>query len=239
MVGPASSRPRPPGAPSAPNSPIACCTRTPSSRDRPLPYHSSGHVGAAQPEVPRRSHHSPTVMSGSQFSSSHWVTSAVTSRVGRSAMSVITSPCEVSCLATLQTEVEACVKSHWFAAARDHTGSLGAVHGAKRTWPPALRAGGAFGASAGPSGASVPPYRRPSWPSASPPAGRWAGWRFRRRPVGAPPVSRIAAVVALGGLAVVLVTAIVLTTPWHPLGHVPGGTTAPTWHGDFTAAERA
>ena len=57
--------------------------------------------------------------------------------------------------------------------------------------------------------------------------------------VSGPPVSRVAALVALGGLAVVLVGAIVLTTPWHPLGHVPGGTTPPSWHGDFTAAERA
>src|SRR4051812_6749082 len=138
MVGPASSRPRPPGALSAPNSPIACCTRTPSSRETPLPYHSSGQVGAAQPDVPRRSHHSPTVMSGSQFSSSHWVTSAVTSRVGRSAMSVITSPCEISSFATVQTEVEGAVKFSLFVRRRDHTGSLGAVHGAKRTWPAAL-----------------------------------------------------------------------------------------------------
>src|SRR4051794_30202223 len=45
-------------------------------------------------------------------------------------------------------------------------GSLRAVHGPPLAWPAALRAGGAFGAGAGPVGASVGACRRPSWPSA-------------------------------------------------------------------------
>src|SRR5690349_288572 len=82
MVGPASSVPRPPGAPSAPKPLIVCITRTPSARDRPLPYHSTGHVGTAHPDGPSRPHHSSTVRSGSQCSSSQAVTSAVRSSVG-------------------------------------------------------------------------------------------------------------------------------------------------------------
>src|SRR4051812_41821078 len=79
MVGPASSVPRPPGAPSAGYAEIVCITRTPSARERPLPNHSTGQVGTAQPEWPRRSHHSSTVRSGSQLASSQVVTSAVRS----------------------------------------------------------------------------------------------------------------------------------------------------------------
>src|SRR3954452_21329959 len=67
---------------------MALPTRTPSARERPLPYHSSGHVGVPQPDSPRRSHHSPTVRSGSQFSSSQAVTWVVTSLPVRSAVSV-------------------------------------------------------------------------------------------------------------------------------------------------------
>src|SRR5690606_13249681 len=90
IVGPASMRPRPPGAGRAPKSMIACCTRTPSARLRPLPYHSTGQVGTAQPDSPRRSHHSPTVRSGSQFSASQLLTSSTgSSVVARSAVSVI------------------------------------------------------------------------------------------------------------------------------------------------------
>src|SRR5438067_2536560 len=44
IVGPASSRPRPPGAASAPNSLIVRWTRTPSSRERPLPCQASGQA---------------------------------------------------------------------------------------------------------------------------------------------------------------------------------------------------
>ncbi len=54
----------------APNSPITDEIWLASSRLTPLPYHSTGHVGAAHPAMPRRSHHSATVRSGSQFSSS-------------------------------------------------------------------------------------------------------------------------------------------------------------------------
>src|SRR6478672_7982268 len=81
MVGPASSVPSPPGAPSAPNVPMVCMTRMPSARERPFPYHSTGQVGTAQPDRPSRSHHSSTVRSGSQCSSSQEVTSAVRSSV--------------------------------------------------------------------------------------------------------------------------------------------------------------
>ena len=54
----------------------------PRTATAPLPNHSSGHVGTAQPERPRRSHHSSTVRSGSQLASSQAVTSAVRSSVG-------------------------------------------------------------------------------------------------------------------------------------------------------------
>src|SRR5436309_9099986 len=96
MVGPASSRPRPPGGPRAPKSVMAWLTRTPSPRDIPLPNDSSGQVGTAQPEYPRSSHQSPTVRSGFQFSSSQAVTSVVTSSLVRRAVSVIpTSPAKL------------------------------------------------------------------------------------------------------------------------------------------------
>ena len=92
IVGAASSRPRPPGAPSAPNSAIVFETSTASPRESPRPYASSGSVGADQPASPRRSHHSATVRSGSQFSSSQARTSSTTSMLveaGRSVVSVI------------------------------------------------------------------------------------------------------------------------------------------------------
>src|SRR5215218_7472527 len=86
MVGPASSVPRPPGAPSAGNALMVCITRTPSARDSPLPYHSTGHVGTAQPDGPSRPHHSSTVRSGSQLASSQAVTSAVRSSTATAVM---------------------------------------------------------------------------------------------------------------------------------------------------------
>jgi hypothetical protein len=94
MVGPASISPRPPGAGRAPWSAMACCTRTPSARFRSLPNQSLGQVGTAHPEVPRRSHHSATVRSGSQLSASQSLASATTSPlvVVRSAVSVMEAP---------------------------------------------------------------------------------------------------------------------------------------------------
>src|SRR5580658_11258976 len=89
IVGPASRSPSPPGAPSAPNEAIARWTAMPSGRDRPRPYHSVGHVGADQPAVPMRSHHSATVSSGSQFSANQALTSATASVTGRAAVSVM------------------------------------------------------------------------------------------------------------------------------------------------------
>ncbi|MDI2126117.1 M48 family metallopeptidase [Yinghuangia seranimata] len=46
-------------------------------------------------------------------------------------------------------------------------------------------------------------------------------------------------VVCLAVTAVVLVAAVVLTTPWRPLPHVPGGSVAPDAARDFSAAEIA
>ena len=70
MVGPASSRPSPLGGPAAPKAAISRLIWLASSRLTPLPYHSTGQVGAHQPAMPSRSHHSATVRSGSQFCSS-------------------------------------------------------------------------------------------------------------------------------------------------------------------------
>src|SRR5436309_433029 len=58
------------------------CTWLFSETERPLPYHSTGNVGAAHPDVPSRSHHSRTVRSGSQFSSSQTFTSSTASPMG-------------------------------------------------------------------------------------------------------------------------------------------------------------
>src|ERR1700728_3075649 len=68
MVGAANNRPSPPGGPSAPNEATSSATRRASVRDSARPYAFVGSVGADQPASPRRSHHSATVMSGSQFS---------------------------------------------------------------------------------------------------------------------------------------------------------------------------
>src|SRR5580698_9201771 len=91
IVGPASSSPSPPGAPSAPNWATARWTAMPSGRDRPRPYHSVGHVGADHPAVPMRSHHSATVSSGSQLSFSQALTSATASVTGGAEVSVIST----------------------------------------------------------------------------------------------------------------------------------------------------
>ncbi len=98
IVGPARSTPSPPGGPSAPASAISARTVLASSRDRSRPCHSLGHIGTAHPESPRRSHHSPTVRSGSQLASSHARTSARTS-------SLIGAPCSSS-LTTLDRSVK-------------------------------------------------------------------------------------------------------------------------------------
>ena len=92
IVGAASNKPSPPGAPRAPNSAMAFETSTESPRDRPRPYAFSGNVGADQPARPKRCHQSATVSSGSQFSSSQARTSSTTSllvEAGRSVVSVI------------------------------------------------------------------------------------------------------------------------------------------------------
>src|SRR6478609_959102 len=78
MVGPASRTPRPPGGPSAPAATISAVTPFASSRASPRPCHSVGHVGTDQPASANRSHHSPTVRSGSQLSANHARTSART-----------------------------------------------------------------------------------------------------------------------------------------------------------------
>src|SRR5690349_9192790 len=87
IVGPASRMPRPDGGPTAPafaSSSIAAFAR---SRGSPLPCHSSGQVGTAQPESARRAHHSASVRSGSQLSATHSFTSLRT----RSAVMTATS----------------------------------------------------------------------------------------------------------------------------------------------------
>src|ERR1700733_11984557 len=82
MVGAAKSRPRPVGAPKAPNSAMVLATRRPSLRDTPFPYALGGRNGADQPAEPSRSHQSPTVSSGSHSASSHDRSSDRSSSVG-------------------------------------------------------------------------------------------------------------------------------------------------------------
>ncbi|CCM62062.1 hypothetical protein BN381_10293 [Candidatus Microthrix parvicella RN1] len=84
IVGPASSRPRPPGGPMAPALAISSATTTASPRERSRPNHSDGHAGTDQWASRNIVHHSPTVRSGSQLAVTHDDTSARSSELSRS-----------------------------------------------------------------------------------------------------------------------------------------------------------
>src|SRR5262249_56230616 len=87
----ASNLPGPEGGPTAPAERSSPFTTPSSSRGRPFPNHCSGQVGAPQPDSHRRSHHSTSVRSGSQLSSSQRRTSPRT----RSSVSTATG-CSLS-----------------------------------------------------------------------------------------------------------------------------------------------
>ncbi len=89
MVGAAMSRPSPPGGRSAPAAAKVARTTAPDRRDRPRPPSSGWKWGAVQPALATMLHHSSASRLGSQCSSSHWFTSAISAALGSSVGSAI------------------------------------------------------------------------------------------------------------------------------------------------------